>query len=55
MEGTKRKCHGITDPGENKKLRSNSTDYPPTAITSQWGGQTFLDHMKKCIYDAAEK
>lgn len=36
------------------KLGSNSTD-PPTAITSQWGGQTFLDHLKKCSYDAVEK
>ena len=36
------------------KLGSNSTDYPPTAITSQWGGQTFLDHWKKCSSDAEE-
>jgi len=37
------------------KLWSNSTDYPPTAITSNWGGQTFLDHLKKWSYDAEEK
>lgn len=37
------------------KLRSNSTGYPPTAITSHWGGQTFLDHLKKRSYDAEEK
>ena len=37
------------------QLGSNSRDYPPIAITSQWGGQTFLDHLKKCSYDAVEK
>jgi hypothetical protein len=54
LEGTKKSAtvllnQVIIKPG------LNSTDYPSTAITFHWGGQTFLGHLKKCSYDAEEK